>query len=73
MAQFGNITDIYKPIGKGFAFVTFETEEQAQAAVEGMHEKEFFGRSLTVQVARPREERPRFQKQGGYNDRPSYN
>jgi RNA recognition motif-containing protein len=73
LAQYGTITDIYKPMGKGFAFVTFETDEQAQAAIDGMHEKELFGRTLTVQVARPREERPRFQRQGGYNNRPSYN
>ncbi len=77
MSQFGKIVDIYKPMGKGFAFVTFETEEEAQAAIEAMHEKEVFGRALTVQVARPKEERPsngRFERRGSYDSsRPSYN
>ena len=34
------------------------TEEEAQAAIEGMHGKELGGRPLTVNIARPREDRP---------------
>jgi RNA recognition motif-containing protein len=43
---------------RGFAFVEFATAEEANQAVEQFHNKEFQGRSLTVNVARPREERP---------------
>src|SRR5262245_43205420 len=43
---------------RGFAFVEFATSEEANKAVEQFHNKEFQGRTLTVNVARPREERP---------------
>jgi RNA recognition motif-containing protein len=43
---------------RGFGFVTMSTPEEAQAAIEGLHGKELGGRALTVNVARPREERP---------------
>ena len=43
---------------RGFAFVEFATAEEALKAVEQFHNKEFQGRQLTVNVARPREERP---------------
>jgi len=43
---------------RGFAFVTMSTPEEAQKAIEALHGKEFDGRALTVNVARPREERP---------------
>ena len=42
---------------RGFAFVEFATPEEANKAVEQFHNKEFQGRTLTVNVARPREER----------------
>ena len=43
---------------RGFAFVEFSTAEEANKAVEEFHNKEFQGRALTVNIARPREERP---------------
>ncbi|HNQ73369.1 MAG TPA: RNA-binding protein [Verrucomicrobiota bacterium] len=43
---------------RGFAFVTMASPEEAQKAIEGLHGKEFDGRALTVNIARPREERP---------------
>lgn len=43
---------------RGFAFVEFSTPEEAAKAVEMFHGKEFEGRDLTVNIARPREERP---------------
>jgi RNA recognition motif-containing protein len=46
---------------KGFGFVEMDTEAQAQAAIEGLNEKEHDGRRLTVNEARPREDRG-----GGY-------
>jgi len=43
---------------RGFAFVEFATPAEAQKAIEQFHNKEFQGRAITVNVARPREERP---------------
>jgi RNA recognition motif-containing protein len=43
---------------RGFGFVTMSTEAEAQAAIEGLNGKDVGGRALTVNVARPREERP---------------
>ena len=43
---------------RGFAFVTMGSAEEAQKAIAGMHGKQLDGRTLTVNVARPREERP---------------
>ena len=42
---------------RGFGFVTMSTPEEAQKAIEGMNGKDVDGRALTVNVARPREER----------------
>lgn len=42
---------------RGFAFVEYATSEEANRAVEMFHNKDFQGRSLTVNIARPREER----------------
>src|SRR5438876_11156828 len=49
---------------RGFAFVTMETKEGAQAAITAMNGSELDGRALTVNEARPREERP-FRSGGG--------
>ena len=43
---------------RGFAFVTMASEEEAQAAIAANHGKELDGRTLTVNEARPREDRP---------------
>jgi cold-inducible RNA-binding protein len=43
---------------RGFAFVTMSTDEEAQKAIAALNGKELDGRALTVNVARPREERP---------------
>ena len=42
---------------RGFAFVTMSTAEEAQKAIDGLNGKNLGGRALTVNVARPREER----------------
>ena len=55
---------------KGFGFVEMATAEEAQAAIELWNNKELGGRRLTVNVARPREERPaRNFDRGGRDDR----
>jgi cold-inducible RNA-binding protein len=43
---------------RGFGFVTMGTADEAQKAIEGLNGRELGGRALTVNVARPREERP---------------
>ena len=43
---------------RGFAFVTMSTPEEAQKAIAALNGKEVDGRALTVNVAKPREERP---------------
>jgi cold-inducible RNA-binding protein len=63
-AQAGAVTSVNlmldKTTGKsrGFAFVEFADAEAAQRAIDQFHDKEFQGRQLTINVARPREERP---------------
>ena len=42
---------------RGFGFVTMSTPEEAQTAINALNGKEIDGRALTVNVARPREER----------------
>jgi len=44
---------------KGFGFVEMSTDEEAQKAIEVLNGKELDGRALTVNEARPMEERPR--------------
>ena len=43
---------------RGFGFVTMSTPEEAQKAIEALNGKSLDGRDLTVNIARPREERP---------------
>jgi RNA recognition motif-containing protein len=43
---------------RGFGFVTMSTAEEAQKAIEALNGKSVGGRALTVNVAKPREERP---------------
>lgn len=44
---------------KGFGFVEMPNDSEALAAIEATNEKEIGGRTLKVNEARPREERPR--------------
>jgi len=43
---------------RGFGFITMSTPEEAQKAIDALNGKELGGRALTVNIARPREERP---------------
>ena len=43
---------------RGFGFITMSTPEEAQKAIESLNGTELDGRALTVNIARPREERP---------------
>src|SRR6476469_5130769 len=51
------ITDRMTGKSKGFAFVTMNSPEEAEKAIQAMNGKSLDGRSLTVNIARPREER----------------
>ena len=42
---------------RGFGFVTMSSAEEAQKAIDALNGKEMDGRALTVNVAKPREER----------------
>lgn len=53
------ITDRETGRSKGFGFVEFENQDEGKAAEEAMNGSEVGGRSITVNEARPREERPR--------------
>src|SRR3954465_248518 len=63
-AQYGTVleanlmTDRMTGRPRGFGFVTMSTEEEAQKAVEGLNGSQLDNRALTVNVARPREDRP---------------
>jgi cold-inducible RNA-binding protein len=63
-AQAGAITSVNlmldKVTGKsrGFVFVEFATTGEARKAIELFHNKDFQGRAMTVNAARPREECP---------------
>src|ERR1044071_8420573 len=51
------LQDKFTGKGRGFGFVEMSSDQEAQKAIELFHGKEFQGRNLTVNVARPREER----------------
>ena len=60
------VVDKFTNRSRGFAFVEMGSQEEANKAIEQFHGKEFGGRALTVNEARPREERaPRGDFGGG--------
>jgi cold-inducible RNA-binding protein len=52
---------------KGFAFVEMASQEDANKAIETCNEKDFQGRALSVNEARPRAERPAQNFGGGFS------
>ena len=77
----GDILDLFKQVGnvtscdlimdkmtnksRGFAFVEMGSQEEANKAIAEMNGKELDGRAMTVNEARPREDRPRGGGGGG--------
>src|SRR5262245_51492214 len=59
------ISDRMTGRSKGFGFVEMGTDEEAQAAISALNGKENGGRTLTVNEAKPREDRPRGGGGGG--------
>ncbi len=51
---------------RGFGFVEMSTQEEAEKAIQALNGTQHEGRSLTVNISKPREDRPRG---GGYGDR----
>ncbi len=62
-AAFGTVTEANLMMDRmtnrprGFGFVTMSSAEEAQKAIDGLNGKSLDGRALTVNVAKPREER----------------
>lgn len=44
---------------KGFGFVEFENDDEGKAAEKALHNSELSGRTITVNEAKPKEDRPR--------------
>lgn len=62
------ITDRESGRSKGFGFVEFESDDDNQKAVDQLNGKELDGRTISVNLARPREERPRREFSGNGNN-----
>jgi len=75
----GTVTDVFivkdRESGRprGFAFVSMETPEEMNAAIEALNGVELAGRALTINEARPREERPQGGGGGGGGGRGGFN
>jgi RNA recognition motif-containing protein len=68
---FGNVVsatiikDRYSGQSRGFGFIDMPSKEEAEAAIAGMNGKEFMGRVVKVNEARPRSDRRGSKKRGG--------
>jgi RNA recognition motif-containing protein len=62
-AAFGTVTEANLMMDRmtgrprGFGFITMSSADEAQKAIDGLHGQDLDGRALTVNVAKPREER----------------
>jgi RNA recognition motif-containing protein len=54
---------------RGFGFVEMSSAEEAEAAINALNGQEHSGRALTVNEAKPREDRPRGASGGGFGGR----
>ncbi len=63
-AEFGEISSVrlvsdkFSGKSKGFGFVEMPSNEEAEAAIAALNEKDFKGRDIKVNQAKPKEERP---------------
>jgi cold-inducible RNA-binding protein len=70
-SEFGNVVSAQVIVdrdtgrSKGFGFVEMSNQQEAEAAISALDGKEHDGRSLQVNEAKPREERPRSFGHGG--------
>ena len=63
------VTDRESGRSRGFGFVEFDNDAEADAAIEKLNNSELDGRTITVNEARPREDRPQGGGNGGGNFR----
>jgi cold-inducible RNA-binding protein len=77
-SQYGGVTEVFLPMDResgrprGFAFVTMDSAEAMNAAINAQNGQEFLGRKLAINEARPREERPAGGGYGGGGGRGGY-
>ena len=68
VTQVNIIKDKFTGDPKGFGFVEMPAKEQAEAAIAGMNGRDLGGRTLNVNEARPRTDRPAGNRRpGGFN------
>ena len=53
-SSFGNVVDCFNP-GKGFAFVTFATPEEAKSALDNLNGTKYNGNKMSINVSKPKE------------------
>ena len=72
-AQYGKVTSAQVIMdrdtnrSKGFGFVEMEDQAAAQAAIDALDGKEFEGRTIVVNVAKPREDRTQHNSGRGFS------
>lgn len=77
-SDYGTVTDIHLPMDRdsgrprGFAFVTMDSQTAMNEAISGLNEKDYGGRNLTINEARPKEDRPAGGGYGGGGGRGGY-
>jgi RNA recognition motif-containing protein len=71
LSQHGQVSEVLVMMDKmtgrprGFAFATMADWQGADAVIKALHGQDFMGRPLTINEARPREERPAYGGGGG--------
>ncbi|HRJ11465.1 MAG TPA: RNA-binding protein [Prosthecobacter sp.] len=70
-SDYGTVTEVYLPMDResgrprGFAFVTMDSQTAMNEAIKGLNDKDYGGRNLAINEARPKEERPAYSGGGG--------
>lgn len=63
------ITDRDSGRSRGFGFVEMTNDSEGQTAINELNDTDFEGKTISVNVARPRTERSDNRRNGGYNNR----
>ena len=53
MEKYGEVTDFFNP-GRGFAFITFSTNEEAEACIAANDNTNIAGRDVQMNIAKPK-------------------